>query len=579
MATPTIWTTSVFRGKATVLQLRRAVRDLRDGNRRFARADAPELATLLAESVTELWTAGRDAHNVEQSLTAGKIQNLRVAARRLDGIVIPANRIFSFWRQVGRATHRGGYVMGRELREGCIVPAVGGGLCQLSNALYDAALRAGLEIVERHAHSVVVRGSLAEINRDATIFWNYVDLRFRSDRAVRLEVRLTETDLIVRYWGSGSTAAPRHPEGGADSVDAGAPGECASCGEHHCFRKNDVLASRSGRFGRTAYLVDEFWPEFDTYMAGSADPEDLLFVPFRGRLGRGSYSWNVAPFSEVRESRVVTVLRALRSRRAAAQGPVRQRVLLDGAARLAQSFGVHLPHDVTHVVVMQHLLPALWSGGHLGGRTFDVLMTGLPLDRLQRTLDDAYLLHPASPTLHDYRVDPQLIATEAEALVAARSCISPHAYVRAAIGSQAVAIPWDIPVAERRWASPRGEGRRAIVFPAPTLARRGAFEVRAVARALDLRVIGPGIEFEGDDFWEGVAYERWTSATDAFEFATAVVLPAFVEHRPRLLLAAAASGVPVIATENCGLRGISGVVETRAGEDRALTDAVAHAIG
>lgn len=559
MAAPTRWTTSVFRGKATALQLRRAARDLRDGNRRFARAEAPELATLLAESVTELWTVGRDANTVEQSLTAGKIQNLRVAARRLDGIVISANRIFSFWRHVGRATRRGGYVMGRELREGCIVPAVGGGLCQLSNALYDAARRAGLEIVERHAHSVVVRGSLAEFNRDATIFWNYVDLRFRSDRDVRLEVRLTETNLIVRYSGSSSTAGDRDSDGGAAAIDVAPPGECASCGEHHCFRKSDVLTSRSGRFGRTAYLVDEFWPEFDTYVAGSADPGDLLYVPFRGgRLGRSTYRWNVAPFSEVRESRIVTVLRALRSRRAAAQGPERQRILLDGAARLAQSFGTRLQHDVTHVVVMQHLLPALWLGGYLGGRTFDVLMTGMPLDRLQRTLDDAYALHPESPTLHDYRADPRLIAAEAKALAAARSCISPHAYVRAAIGSQAVAIPWDIPVADRRSAPPRTDGRRAIVFPAPTLARRGAYEVRAVARALDLRVIGPGVEFEGDEFWEGVAYERWTSATDAFELAEAIVLPAFVEHRPRLLLAASASGVPVVATENCGLQGISG---------------------
>ncbi|UUZ55703.1 VanW family protein [Massilia sp. H-1] len=105
---------------------------------------------------------------------------------------------FSFWRQVGRATTLRGYVPGRELREGCIVPAIGGGICQLSNALYQAAADAGLEIVERHAHSQVIPGSAAAIGRDATVFWNYVDLRFRSDQPCRIEVALERTQLVVR---------------------------------------------------------------------------------------------------------------------------------------------------------------------------------------------------------------------------------------------------------------------------------------------------------------------------------------------------------------------------------------------
>ncbi len=89
------------------------------------------------------------------------------------------NEVFSFWRHVGRPTRGRGFADGRELREGCIVPSVGGGFCQLSNALYAAALDAGCEIVERHAHSRRVPGSMAEAGRDATVFWNYVDLRFR----------------------------------------------------------------------------------------------------------------------------------------------------------------------------------------------------------------------------------------------------------------------------------------------------------------------------------------------------------------------------------------------------------------
>ena len=65
---------------------------------------------------------------------------------------------------------------GRELREGCIIPVVGGGLCQFECALTYAALSAGFEIIERHAHTQVIPLT-REVARDATVFWNYVDLR------------------------------------------------------------------------------------------------------------------------------------------------------------------------------------------------------------------------------------------------------------------------------------------------------------------------------------------------------------------------------------------------------------------
>ena len=105
---------------------------------------------VIAESATPLWT---ETEPEERFLVAGKIHNLRLAIRAINGIEIQARETFSFWRQVGRAVRRRGYVRGRELREGCIIPNIGGGLCQLSNALYDAALQANFEIIERHAHS------------------------------------------------------------------------------------------------------------------------------------------------------------------------------------------------------------------------------------------------------------------------------------------------------------------------------------------------------------------------------------------------------------------------------------------
>ncbi len=194
---PTFSDALIFRFKATLLQLNRAAHNTwRNGTPRFPVNRRPSNEPIIAESRTPLWSDGAEA---EKYLLAGKVQNLRLALRRLNGAEIPAGQVFSFWTQIGRASRWKGYVAGRELREGCIIPSIGGGLCQLSNALYDAALSAGFEIVERHAHTRVVPGSLAEIGRDATVFWNYVDLRFKSSSPFRIEATMDANFLTVRF--------------------------------------------------------------------------------------------------------------------------------------------------------------------------------------------------------------------------------------------------------------------------------------------------------------------------------------------------------------------------------------------
>lgn len=109
----------------------------------------------------------------------GKVQNLRLAAPGLDGLVLQPGVPISFWRAVGRASEAEGYVLGMELRGGCIRPAIGGGICLLSNALFALAASLGWQIAERHGHSVqavpTLPGQLWGL--DATVFWPYIDLR------------------------------------------------------------------------------------------------------------------------------------------------------------------------------------------------------------------------------------------------------------------------------------------------------------------------------------------------------------------------------------------------------------------
>jgi hypothetical protein len=190
-----------FQAKAALLRIIRAGRDALDApkNRRSRPVAFFCTGLPLAESRSPLWDHA--APRVEQVLNAGKIQNLRVAGRRLDGCVFAPGQGFSFWRQVGWPGRLRGFVRGRELRQGCLVPSTGGGLCQLSNALYDCAVKAGFSIVERHRHSRLIPGSLAEQDRDAAVFWNYIDLRFSSAHEFRIRIEMTTEELIVQFWG------------------------------------------------------------------------------------------------------------------------------------------------------------------------------------------------------------------------------------------------------------------------------------------------------------------------------------------------------------------------------------------
>jgi hypothetical protein len=568
-APPTFKGALAFRAKATALQMKKAARNaLEQRVVRFPAGDKLSGASLIAASTSRLWTDDNDS---EGNLLAGKIHNLRLAARQLDGVEVPAGGLFSFWAQVGRTTRRKGYARGRELREGCIIPAVGGGICQLSNALYDAALKANFEIVERHGHTKVIPGSLAERGRDATVFWNYVDLRFTSPHAFRIEVGLDADSLTVRLKGDANASSRPSSISIPASINVvtSAPQNCFSCGVHECFRHAGQDSIDAG-FKRSAYLVDEYWPEFDKYLCETKRERDLLLVPLDGkRFRKTNYAWSTKAFRHCKQSWKVALHRSLRSRKLSSQGATRQQTLLAFHERLADSYASLLPYDVTHVIVTQNLLPHLWRNGHLGGRTFDVLMTTLPLSKLHERLDMASSTHPESRTLADFRADETLVKIESEALRRASKIITPHSRIAELYGARAVTVDWIMPppTSARKASDVR---RTKIVFPAATVGRKGAYELRAAIRGLDVQLAVIGTQLEGEDFWQGLSVEHKRPGENWLEGASAVVLPAYVEHQPRKLLESVARGIPVIASTACGLESIGGVVNIAPGDVAAL---------
>lgn len=557
----------VFRLKVSLLQMRRGVSNLLDGQiRRVSFAENLADKPIIAESKTPLWTETRAE---EQFLLAGKVHNLRLAIQRLNGLEVPAGETFSFWKCVGQANRRRGYVAGRELREGCLVPSVGGGLCQLSNALYDAALKAGFEIVERHAHSQIVAGSLAEQGRDATVFWNYIDLRFKSPAAFRIEARLGKDHLRVKFKSENKKRIPVQISRNGTSANSESktsnPQSCATCGVESCFRS--LKADANLDFGRAAFLVDEFSPEFDKYIQKTKGEKDYLFLPLDGRrFKKANYAWTLGGFAKTRQSFSVAVERSYKSRKLAAQGAARQTNLLAMSEKLAINYANNLRYDQTRIVVSQNLLPFLWRAGILGGRTFDVLMNALPMKNLQERLDFAASLQPESKTLSDFRADAKLIEAEFEALENAERVITAHTEIAALFGERAMLLDWKMPRVEEF--TKRKNEKFTLTFPASTVGRKGCYELREAIRDLNVKLIVLGAELEAGDFWRDVDYEK--GGDDWLEKSDLVVLPAFVEHKPRRLLRAAANRIPVIASNDCGVKNVAGVINVEAGNVEQL---------
>ncbi|HEX4572363.1 MAG TPA: glycosyltransferase, partial [Dongiaceae bacterium] len=259
--------------------------------------------------------------------------------------------------------------------------------------------------------------------------------------------------------------------------------------------------------------------------------------------------------------------RSLALRRAGLQGAARRSADLAATSRIARSLARLLTPEVTSVTIAQSYLPFLWREGHLGGRQVLVLMTRLPMTLLQARLDAAAAAHPEHATLADFRAPAWLAEAEAEALAGADRIITPHAEIAALFADRAIHLSWQVPAAG---SATRVRGRR-IVFPGPTVARKGAHLLRDAAAVLGLEVMPLGAELEGPGFWKGV---RTIPAGD-WSGVAAVVQPALVEEQPRRLLAALAAGIPVIATPACGIAPRPGLCLIPPEDRAALIEALA----
>ncbi len=134
---------------------------------------------------------------------ADQRHNARLGLERLDGKRIAPGEVFSFNKAVAPWSRDRGYLRAPVSFDGELIESWGGGVCQTSTTLYNAALLAGLEIVERHPHRFAA--TYVPPGRDAAVAAGAVDLRFRNDRpsSVMIRARLSGDKVIVQILGPG----------------------------------------------------------------------------------------------------------------------------------------------------------------------------------------------------------------------------------------------------------------------------------------------------------------------------------------------------------------------------------------
>jgi len=160
-------------------------------------------ALVTAEQLTSVDTLLASVRTPLSGSSRNRRHNIALAAAAVSGYVLMPGERFSYNAVVGPRTEETGYRTAPVIRSGKLVPGTGGGACQLSSTLYQAALRAGLEIVARSHHSRPVAYTPAGF--DATVAYPVIDLKFRNgfEGPVVLRARVHGGRLECQVLGPG----------------------------------------------------------------------------------------------------------------------------------------------------------------------------------------------------------------------------------------------------------------------------------------------------------------------------------------------------------------------------------------
>lgn len=132
---------------------------------------------------------------------ASRLNNVRLAAEKINGVILNPDEEFRYLAHIEPITTANGYKVANVYSNGKVEQDVGGGVCQVSSALYSAVLYADLEVTRRYNHSLVVH--YVPLGQDATVSSGELDFRFRNNTAepVKIAANFTYSGITVSILG------------------------------------------------------------------------------------------------------------------------------------------------------------------------------------------------------------------------------------------------------------------------------------------------------------------------------------------------------------------------------------------
>jgi len=217
-----------------------------------------------------------------------RTNNIKLAVKELDLILLSPGDVFSFNEVVGPRTKERGYDEADIIQNYSLVPGIGGGICQVSSTLYNSVLLADLEVMERYPHSMII--NYVQPGLDATVVYGSRDLRFKNNTEgyLLIKVAVSQGKVISKIFGQPETKKkvvlktylerqiepstiyyedPHVPSGKYILEREGIPGRVVRV-ERQVYDQGGVLL-------RTEVISKDIYPPIDKVIRSSTDPQSV----------------------------------------------------------------------------------------------------------------------------------------------------------------------------------------------------------------------------------------------------------------------------------------------------------------
>ncbi len=178
---------------------------LKNGKKVASLKVVKKLANIRVENFSDLGlneVIGEGRSNFSGS-TSSRIHNIKTAASKFKGLLIPPGKEFSFLDNLGPVDGENGYKKELVIKNNQTIPEYGGGTCQVSTTIFRGAIFSGLKVTERKNHSYPVHYYLP-IGFDATVYIPAPDMKFinNTSKYIMLDTLVEGNELVFKFYGT-----------------------------------------------------------------------------------------------------------------------------------------------------------------------------------------------------------------------------------------------------------------------------------------------------------------------------------------------------------------------------------------